>query len=219
VALMTARRATTATFEESIWAARPLNLDPVHGHDGLHDLYSIEIPLPDTGADTVAIGKATEVLLRYRIFPVHRMRVHVCTPDGRIRPGATIIQRVFLGPLAMEMGVRVVEVFDRRGDKAGVGFTYATLQGHSERGLATFSIHEVSPNTLVFRIESWSVPGNLLARLARPFARRTQQKSSRGKHSRSFAISVVRSARRRRLLRLDGVGQSRRQGLRWRRRD
>jgi uncharacterized protein (UPF0548 family) len=179
VALMTARRATTATFDESSWAARPLNLDPVHGHNGLHDLYSIEIPLPNAGTDTVVIAKATEALLRYRIFPVHRMRVHVCTPDGRIRPGVTIIQRVFLGPLAMEMGVRVLEVFDQRGDKDVVGFTYATLQGHSERGLATFSVHEVSPNTLVFRIESWSVPGNLLSRLARPFARRTQQKFTR----------------------------------------
>jgi hypothetical protein len=37
------------------------------------------------------------------------MRALVCTPDGRIAPGATIIQRVLMGPVALDMSVRVIE--------------------------------------------------------------------------------------------------------------
>jgi uncharacterized protein (UPF0548 family) len=106
------------------------------------------------------------------------MHAHVCTPDGHLVAGATVIQRVLLGPLAMEMGVRVVEVFDENPNLPRVGFTYATLAGHSERGLATFSIHE-EEDCFVFKIESWSRPGNFLAVLGLPIARLVQQRFTR----------------------------------------
>jgi uncharacterized protein (UPF0548 family) len=37
-----------------------------------------------------------------------------------------------------------------------VGFTYGTLEGHSERGLATFAIDPDGGDGLRFRIATWS---------------------------------------------------------------
>jgi uncharacterized protein (UPF0548 family) len=177
--LMTWRRAATAAFDESRWKAKPLNLDITEGRTGTHDVYSVQVPLVVGEARTATLERAADTLLRYRIFPPRRMLAHVCSPDGRVAVGTTVIQRVLLGPLALEMGVRVVEVLDESKGSRRVGFTYATLQGHSERGLATFSIHSQTGGCFVFKIETWSSPGNLLAALGRPFARRVQQKFTR----------------------------------------
>ena len=69
------------------------------------------------------------------------MRAEVCSEDGRIHEGTTIVQHVALGPLPLEAAVRVVRVWrSREGDADEVGFTYATLNGHPERGISTFRI-------------------------------------------------------------------------------
>jgi uncharacterized protein (UPF0548 family) len=104
------------------------------------------------------------------------MRGHVCAADGRVAGGATIIQRVLLGPLAMEMAVRVVDVFDERSVGGSVGFTYGTLEGHSERGLATFAVDPEGADGLLFRIESWSSPAGVAGFLGRPIARKVQRR-------------------------------------------
>jgi uncharacterized protein (UPF0548 family) len=173
--MMGSRQAAIAPFDEARWASRAFNLDPTAGRHGVHDEYSTQLPLRDGEASSAIWLKASDALLRYRIFPPDRMRAHVSSPDGVIRKDVTIVQRVFLGPVAMEMAVRVLEVFDVASGPRRVGFTYATLQGHSERGLATFSVREAPDGSLLFAIESWSSPGNILAMLGRPIARRVQR--------------------------------------------
>jgi uncharacterized protein (UPF0548 family) len=106
------------------------------------------------------------------------LRARVCTSDGRVAPGAIIVQRVLLGPLAIEMAVRVTEVFDTQIGSRKAGFSYVTLHGHVERGVATFSITE-NEKSFRFCIESWSSPGTALAWLGRPFARPVQQAFTR----------------------------------------
>jgi uncharacterized protein (UPF0548 family) len=163
---MARRTAASRPFDEERWKATPLNLAVDQAHTGTHDVYSVALPPAAT------LDGTTDALLRYRIFPPRRMRARVCTPDGRIAPGVTIIQRVLLGPVALEMAVRVIET-------GAALFTYATLEGHSERGIATFAVREAKGGGLAFEIESWSTPGNLLAKLGRPVARAAQQKFTR----------------------------------------
>ncbi|MBI3333395.1 MAG: DUF1990 family protein, partial [Candidatus Omnitrophica bacterium] len=77
----------------------------------------------------------------YKIYPPHRMRAKVCSIDARVGLGAIIVQRIFLGPVGFETGVRVVNCFDREDQfERKRGFTYATLQGHPEKGRATFVV-------------------------------------------------------------------------------
>ena len=44
---------------------------------------------------------ARERLWTYRIFAAGRMEAKVCTPEGRVTEGATIFQRIFVGPTAL----------------------------------------------------------------------------------------------------------------------
>jgi uncharacterized protein (UPF0548 family) len=166
--LMTARRARGAGFDLERWARAPLNIDPANGRVGRHDVHSIDVP-------TSRIERAVEALLRYHIFPPRRMRAHLNTPDGLVALEAIIVQRVLLGPLALEMAVRVVEVSR---DPDGAAFTYATVEGHVERGLAAFSVR-TKGDGVVFTIETWSSAGTALARLGGPFARHAQRTSTR----------------------------------------
>ena len=176
---MTSRTAKTAPFDETRWTRRPLNFDPAHGRRGTHDLYEVHLPVTAGAGAATAAKSAAMALMRYRIFPPSRMRAHVCSPDERITAGVTVIQRVFIGPMALEMAVRVLDVFADQDGPHGTGFTYGTVQGHSERGLATFSIHAASSDSLLFRIESWSRPGNALAYFGRPVARLVQRTFTR----------------------------------------
>ena len=74
------------------------------------------------------------------------------------------------------MAVRVLEVFDERKAGGSTGFTYGTIEGHSERGVATFAVSDDGADGLLFSIESWSSPAGLLASLAAPIGRKVQQK-------------------------------------------
>jgi hypothetical protein len=47
------------------------------------------------------------------------------------------------------------------------GFSYETLEGHVEKGISTFTIEQLN-NELIFKIQTYSTPGNFLTRLLRP---------------------------------------------------
>jgi uncharacterized protein (UPF0548 family) len=117
---------------------------------------------------------AVDTLLSYQIYPPHRMRAHVCTANGRVSLGATIVQRISLSLAVFETAVRVVE-FERDADRAC--FTYATLPGHVELGLASFTVR-ATENGVTLEIETWSRPGNWLAMVGRPLTRFLQRQST-----------------------------------------
>jgi uncharacterized protein (UPF0548 family) len=125
-------------------------------------------------------ARAVDLLLRYRLFPPHRMEARVCTANGRIARNATIVQRVFLGPLAVESAVRVEEVFDdptfagRR-----VGFSYVTLDGHPARGAESFALLLHETGLIELAATAASRPGSLLVSLGYPVARWFQRHSTR----------------------------------------
>jgi hypothetical protein len=81
-------------------------------------------------------------LLSYDIFPPRFLRFVIC-PPGELVVGSVIVQRVGFGPVALESAVRVVDVWQRQTDGGQeAGFTYVTLAGHPERGVASFKVRK-----------------------------------------------------------------------------
>jgi uncharacterized protein (UPF0548 family) len=118
-------------------------------------------------------------LLAYDIFPPQIVHAAIW-PPGPIRAGATIVQRVVLGPLGLEAAVRVIDSWDRQLESGReAGFAYVTLLGHPERGVASFAVRLEAPGRLSVHIEARSQAGLLLTRLGRPLARLFQRSLTR----------------------------------------
>jgi uncharacterized protein (UPF0548 family) len=156
--------------------------DEVQAKEGRHAEDSI---LLLQGADTEEMdriyGLAQAQLAAYRIFPDERMRAKICSPSGQVEEGATIVQQIRVGPLAFEAAVRVTSMHEEQTDEVRtVGFQYATLEGHPEMGLADFSVRQSTgpQGRLEFAIESWSRPGHWTTKLAAPYARWMQRRST-----------------------------------------
>jgi uncharacterized protein (UPF0548 family) len=126
-----------------------------------------------------AFERVRERLLAYDIFPPGLMR-HANCPAGRLTEGATIVQRVLLGPLALEMAVRVLAVWERSdGAVREAGLSYVTLDGHAECGVVAFRVRLDKDRRVVLLIDARSRPGLLLTQLGRPFARLFQRVATR----------------------------------------
>lgn len=137
------------------------------------DAREVRVAPPDPEA---AFARARDRLARYDVYRPERLRARVFTADGQMAPGALVVQRIRMGPVAFEAPVRVVDFTDRADEKgAAYGYAYATLQGHPERGVARFLLVLERPRgEVVFRISSWSMPGHWSTRAARGLARRVQ---------------------------------------------
>lgn len=107
----------------------------------------------------------------YKIFPGHIMTFKTQWNDEnrKMKVGDTIVQQAYIPPIKslsqkIIFGVRINMIIDQKNKK---GFSYRTLVGHVEKGVSLFTIEELN-NKLIFRIETWSKPGNILTRLVGP---------------------------------------------------
>jgi len=78
----------------------------------------------------------------------------------------TIVQQTFIPPIQsfsqkIVFGVRIKEIIDENKRK---GFSYETLEGHVEKGISTFTIEKLN-NKIIFRIHTFSTPGNILTKI------------------------------------------------------
>lgn len=138
-----------------------------------HDAAPVRVRPGEGAAD--AFVRVRDRLLAYDVFPPALVRSAIC-PAGPLRAGATIVQQILLGPLALEMAVRVVDDWDRsEGGAREAGFSYVTLQGHPERGVATFRVRLDEAGAVTVAIDARSRPGLRLTRLGRPIARALQR--------------------------------------------
>ena len=96
------------------------------------------------------------------------LHARVCSADGRVRTGVTIVQRIVAGPLAIEAAVRVLDVFGASAANTGRGFSYVTLARPAERGLATFKVDVDHAGALSFKIETWSRPAGVAGAVMGP---------------------------------------------------
>jgi hypothetical protein len=129
---------------------------------------------------TTTIDIRTEKTLRqlnldfffdYKIFPSSILTY--MTEWGRekrkMKIGDTILQQAFIPPTKMfsqkiVFGVRIHEIIEETDRK---GFSYVTIEGHVEKGQSTFTI-ENGNRGLIFKINTFSEPGNLLTKMVGP---------------------------------------------------
>jgi uncharacterized protein (UPF0548 family) len=169
VRFLTTAQARQATFDCEGWSHLAPNAtrEEISDRGFQHDIYDA----PFRGE----FDRAVDSLLEYRIFPRSRMIAHVCTLDGRVALGATIVQRIVLGPVAIETAVRVIEI---QRDLNGARYAYATLHGHPERGIASFAVVRTG-GRVTFEAQAWSRAGGWLTVAARPVSRALQRAFTR----------------------------------------
>lgn len=113
----------------------------------------------------------------YRIFPQSIMtyRTEWRLENREMRVGDTVVQQVALPPgrrsLKMVFGVRICEIISETTRR---GFVYETLEGHAEKGRSSFTI-ETGGDGILFKIETFSRPGNAASCLMSPFLTRPYQ--------------------------------------------
>ncbi|MFK7970984.1 MAG: DUF1990 family protein [Bacteroidia bacterium] len=110
-------------------------------------------------------------LFDYRIFPDNILTFKSQWKDeGRaMKAGDTIAQQVYIPPTKtfsqkIVFGVRVCEIIDKANKK---GFSYETLEGHVEKGISTFTVEQFE-NKIIFKVHTFSRPGNILTALLGP---------------------------------------------------
>ena len=157
------------------WGRAPVTSPPSGPPKPTIDRYAAPVRIRPGESPSAAFARVRDRLLAYDIFPPAHIRYAIC-PAGPIRAKATIIQRIQLGPLALETAVRVIEAWDRlEGGVRDAGFSYVTLQGHPERGVASFRVQLAEAGAVTVLIDARSRPGLLLTRLGRPIARALQR--------------------------------------------
>lgn len=153
--------------------------DSLEGTEGVVDHHTRDVRVQPGEAVEAVFRRLEDRLLRYEVFPPSVMRAEVCSEDGLIHEGTTIVQHVAIGPLRLEAAVRVLRVWNTQTeDVQEIGFTYVTLKGHPERGISTFRLRRSAEGPITFLIDSRSRPGSLLTRLTRPIARRFQLRAT-----------------------------------------
>lgn len=108
------------------------------------------------------------VIFSYHIFPRNILVFWAEWQEEQreMRVGDTIVQQIYMPPLQafsqkVIIGSRVNRIIDEPSRK---GFSYETLEGHVEQGISTFTI-EQSASGIVFKIHTFSAPGNFLTNL------------------------------------------------------
>jgi len=172
-------RSHPVAFEK--WRGRPIAALEGEIAEWPIDEYATVVPGPfsDPRDAEAAFERVRDRILRLRLFPPQSISLYADTPDARAALGATVVQHFFLGPLAVESGVRIVGLEDRADDASRhVSLTWATLKGHPERGIETFSARMDAGGMIHVAIHARSRPGALVVRLASPIARRLQVRFS-----------------------------------------
>jgi len=163
------------------WRGRPITALEGEIAEWPIDEYATVVPGPfsDPRDAEAAFERVRDRILRLRLFPPQSISLYADTPGARAALGATVVQHFFLGPLAVESGVRIVGLEDRADDASRhVSLTWATLKGHPERGIETFSARMDAGGMIHVAIHARSRPGALVVRLASPIARRLQVRFS-----------------------------------------
>ncbi len=127
--------------------------------------------------DAARFGRVLDLVMRYQMFPPTLLTPSVCSAEGQLARDVTVVQRIFMGPIGLESGIRVTAVFDEvTPDGRRAGFACATLEGHPERGVERFTL-TLADGEITFMMEARSSLAALYARLAPPAARFFQHRA------------------------------------------
>jgi uncharacterized protein (UPF0548 family) len=106
---------------------------------------------------------AVEDLLTWRVHQRAGLQVFASSP--RAEPGAVVVMRLGVGPLALCIPCRVIYVVSEH-DRHG--FAYGTLPGHPESGEELFLLQRQEDGATSFTISAFSKAATLPARLGGP---------------------------------------------------
>lgn len=140
------------------------------------DTYRKPVHIAEGETALTAFERVHRRLLDYDIFPP-ALVAKLVAPVGPIVRGSTIVQRLGLGVIFVEAATRVVDVWDvvePSDSSRSAGFAYVTLEGHPERGVATFEVR-LEGNAVFVVLTARSVPGTFLTRMASPLMRAVQR--------------------------------------------
>ena len=111
--------------------------------------------------------------LDYKIFPDNIMTflTQWDFEKRKMRIGDTIVQQAFIPPVRnfsqkIIFGVRINKIIN---ETTTIGFSYETIRGHVEMGISTFTIEKTDIGDTIFKINTFSKPGNVLMQLVGPF--------------------------------------------------
>ncbi|MEZ4824996.1 MAG: DUF1990 family protein [Bacteroidia bacterium] len=112
-----------------------------------------------------------DFLFGYKIFPdkIMSFKNQWTEENRKMKAGDTIAQQIYIPPVKtfsqkIIFGVRIKEIINRPDKK---GFSYETLEGHVEKGVSTFTVEQID-NKIVFKIQTYSAPGNILTKMVGP---------------------------------------------------
>ena len=112
-----------------------------------------------------------DFFFEYKIFPsdILTFRTQWGEMKRKMKIGDTVLQQAFIPPTKtfsqkVVFGVRINNIFDEADRK---GFSYQTIEGHVEKGESAFTIEEFEGG-LIFKIKTFSEPGNFLTKLVGP---------------------------------------------------
>ena len=108
----------------------------------------------------------------YNIFPDNIMTflTQWKFEKRQMKIGDTIVQQAFIPPSRyfsqkIIFGARINKIIN---EATKLGFSYETLKGHVEMGMSTFTIEKSGSGETIFKIHTFSKPGNLLTQLVAP---------------------------------------------------
>ena len=108
----------------------------------------------------------------YKIFPSSIMTYlsQWAFEKRQMQIGDTIVQQAFIPPFRnfsqkIIFGVRINDVIN---EPTRIGFSYETLNGHVEKGISIFTIEKTADQKTIFKVHTFSQPGNVLTQLVGP---------------------------------------------------
>lgn len=121
------------------------------------------------GTGAAQFEAATETLMTWGMHERAGLRAQVS--DLRVRPGSVAVLLLGLGPVALRVPVRVLEVVEEERRR---GFVYGTLPGHPARGEESFLLELARDGAVSFAVVAFSRPARWFTRLGAPLARAAQ---------------------------------------------
>ena len=108
----------------------------------------------------------------YNIFPgtIMTYLTQWAFEKRQMQVGDTIVQQAFIPPFQqlsqkIIFGVRINDIIN---EPTRIGFSYETLKGHVEKGISIFTIEKTVDKKTIFKVHTFSIPGNILIRLVGP---------------------------------------------------
>jgi uncharacterized protein (UPF0548 family) len=142
-------------------------------------------------------ARAVNALLSWRLLTVAGVEIFPSQPAMEPQTNVALLSRHFarLGGLWSLDFCRVIYILKAQSERGGAirrtGFAYGTLPGHAVRGEEIFSIEwQVATNEVFYDIFSFSLPANVLIRLAGPFLGAAQKQFASASLNEAWHLSA-----------------------------